>query len=285
MNVEENNTHETETETPAPESTEAFPKSDTVTFKFKKYQVVALSVVLALLLSAANFAAGYYTHSLIDQETAAPSNGDSNSIATTSTADVSNAAASSQAQPVFDFVDDDPALGPEDAPITIVEFSDFECPYCKRWHEQTFKQLLNMYEGKIRFVYRDFPLHNIHPRAQIAAEAAECADDQGMYWPMHDILFNDQAAWSKTAPNPVDRFKIYALQLGMDADELLNCIDRGTYTQEVQFDLRAGASYGITGTPAFIINGKLLSGAHPLETFQMVLDRELAAIEAETENE
>lgn len=285
MNVEENDIHENQTEGPAPESTGESPKSDTVTFKLKKHHVVVLSVFLALLLSAANFAAGYYTHSLIAPETPTKADTDSNTLSTATNADVSTAAASSQTQPVFDFVDDDPALGPEDAPITIVEFSDFECPYCKRWHEQTFKQLLNMYEGKIRFVYRDFPLHNIHPRAQIAAEAAECADDQGMYWPMHDILFNDQAAWSKTAPNPVDRFKIYALQLGMDADELLNCIDRGTYTQEVQFDLRAGASYGITGTPAFIINGKLLSGAHPLETFQMVLDRELAAIEAETENE
>jgi len=249
------------------------PKSDAVSFKIKKYHLVIV------LIAAASFVGGYFTHSFTASQTSASlDNNGTPSVETATTGTTAASSSSAQAQPLFSFVDDDPALGPEDAPITIVEFSDFECPYCKRWHEQTFKQLLNMYEGKIRFVYRDFPLNSIHPRAQIAAEASECADEQGMFWPMHDILFNDQAGWSQAA-NPMDRFKIYALQLNMDADELLECIDLGYYTQEVQFDLRAGASYGITGTPAFLINGKLLSGAHPLETFQMVLDRELAAIE------
>ncbi len=275
FNEEEKMAPETENDLPKIDEQPSTP--DTVSFQIKKYHLI--TVLVAVL----SFGGGYFTHSLTAAQASLLMNNNTDNPAVEAATDT-RAASSSQAQPMFSFTDDDPALGPEDAPITIVEFSDYECPYCKRWHSQTFKQLLNMYEGKIRFVYRDFPLNSIHPRAQIAAEAAECADDQGMYWAMHDILFNDQDGWSK-ASNPLDRFKIYALQLNMDADEFLNCIDLGYYTQEVQFDLRAGASYGITGTPAFLINGKLLSGAHPLETFQMVLDRELAAIEEAAANE
>jgi hypothetical protein len=89
-------------------------------------------------------------------------------------------------------VDDDPFIGPEDAPVTIVEFGDFQCPYCKRFADDTFRDLLEEYEGDIRFVYRDFPLSSIHPDAQRAAEAAECADEQGQFWEMHDAIFAQQ---------------------------------------------------------------------------------------------
>jgi protein-disulfide isomerase len=175
------------------------------------------------------------------------------------------------------FADNDPGIGPKDAPLLIVEFSDFECPFCKRFHEDTLTPLLNEYEGLVRFVYRDFPLDSIHPRAQIAAEAAECANEQGRFWLMHDLLFADQAGWSG-APNVFDRFRMYAQQLQMDEDQFVECITSGKYRQEVLMDQQAAMAYGIRGTPSFIVNDKLLRGAVSIEIFRQVLDEELAAL-------
>lgn len=184
-----------------------------------------------------------------------------------------------QIQPtLMQFVDDDPAFGPEDAPITIVEFSDFECPFCKKFHDETFRALIAAYEGQIRFVYRDLPLTGIHPRAQIAAEVGECAHEQDRFWPMHDLLFSQQDVW-KQAGNPIDHFVQYATDLRLDIERFKDCLRTGRTTEEIEADLQAGMSYGIQGTPSFVINGKLLRGAVPFEIFKNVLDRELAASE------
>ena len=165
--------------------------------------------------------------------------------------------------------DDDPALGPEDAPVTVIEFSDFQCPYCKSFRDNTFDALQQKYGNKIRFVYRDFPLTSIHPEAMKAAEAADCANEQGKFWEIHDLLFSTQASIG------VSNSKQLAQQLGLDADKCNQCLDSDKYAQEVQADMNDGNSYGVTGTPTFFINGVRLIGAQPLSAFTSVIDQEL----------
>ncbi|MBI9051576.1 MAG: DsbA family protein [Anaerolineaceae bacterium] len=165
-------------------------------------------------------------------------------------------------------VDDDPYLGPEDAPITIVEFSDYQCSYCARFHEQTLQALMEKYPTEVRFVYRDFPLGG-HPEAQKAAEASECADDQGKFWEMQDLLFKNQVLLS------VEQYKIFAIELGLDTDTFNTCLDSGKYEDEVVADLMDGINYGISGTPAFFVNGITLMGALPIEQFEAVIEQEL----------
>ena len=161
-----------------------------------------------------------------------------------------------------------PAKGPATAPITIVEFSDFECPYCVR-AEESVEQVMKAYEGKVRLVYRDFPLPN-HAKAQKAAEAAHCAGDQGKYWEMHSKLFENQQALD------VPALKGYAKDLSLDMAKFDKCLDGGDKAQVVQDHKKAGEAAGVSGTPAFFINGILLSGAQPFEAFKQVIDSELA---------
>ncbi len=170
--------------------------------------------------------------------------------------------------------DDDPSLGKDNAKVTIIEFSDFQCPFCARFREQTLDQIKKEYidTGKVRFVYRDFPLTSIHPMAQKSAEATECADDQKKYWEMHDLLFNKQDEWSTAG---VSKLKDYAKELGLDTDEFNKCLDDGKYENEVKKDEQDGATAGVQGTPAFFVNGKLLSGAQPFEAFKAAIDAEL----------
>jgi protein-disulfide isomerase len=137
-------------------------------------------------------------------------------------------------------------------------------------------QLLEQYEGQLRFVYRDFPLSSIHPEALKAAEAARCAHEQGQFWAMHDQLFAGQSEWSRALDAP-EIFKGYAVALGLDADEFAVCLDNGRYTEIISQDFRAGAQYGIQGTPTFFINGRKLVGAQPLSAFKAIIDEELAA--------
>jgi len=166
-------------------------------------------------------------------------------------------------------VDDDPSWGPADAPVTVVEFSDFQCPYCARFVTDTYPQIKQQYEGKIRFVFRDFPLSTIHENAEKAAEAAGCANEQGKFWEYHDILFNNQQALD------VASLKNYASQLGLDTAAFNQCLDSGTRAQEIQKDYQDGISYGVQGTPAFFVNGLLVSGAQPLSVFQSAIDAAL----------
>ncbi|MBS3128112.1 DsbA family protein [Candidatus Woesearchaeota archaeon] len=167
-------------------------------------------------------------------------------------------------------VDDDPFKGDANAPVTIVEFSDFECPFCARFHKDTFPQIMKQYidTGKVKFIYRDFPL-SFHPNAQKAAEASECADDQGKFWEMHDTIFE------KGVTGGVTSFKQYALDLSLNTEMFNDCLDKGKYASEVQKDIADGSAAGITGTPGFLINGKLVSGAQPFSVFQQVIESEL----------
>ena len=162
-----------------------------------------------------------------------------------------------------------PSKGPESAKITIVEFSDFECPFCVR-AEPTVKQLLEAYPGKIKLVYRDFPLP-MHPHAPKAAEAAHCAGDQGKYWEMHEMLFANS---QKLA---VADLKGYAKDLKLDQAKFDKCLYSNEKAPVVEKNRKAGAEAGVSGTPAFFINGRSLSGAQPLDAFKKIVDEELAA--------
>jgi protein-disulfide isomerase len=162
-----------------------------------------------------------------------------------------------------------PAKGPQGAPVTIVEFSDFECPYCVR-AEATVKQVLDAYGDKVRLVYRDFPLPN-HARAPKAAEAAHCAGDQAKYWEMHEKLF--------ASGNEIDvpALKKYAGELKLDQAKFDKCLDSGEKARVVEDHKKAGEEAGVSGTPAFFVNGRMISGAQPLEAFKKVIDEELAS--------
>jgi protein-disulfide isomerase len=163
-------------------------------------------------------------------------------------------------------VDDDPFLGPEDAPVTIVEFSDFHCPYCQRFHNDTLYALLDEYGDDIRFVYRDFPVVG----GEQAALAAECANAQDGFWEYHDALYADPQAYSTT-----DDFVELAEAQGLDGDEFRTCYESGEYHDEMVNDYNDGVSYGVSGTPTFFINGRRIVGAQPLSVFEAAIDEEL----------
>lgn len=162
-----------------------------------------------------------------------------------------------------------PFRGAAEAPVTIVEFSEFQCPFCSRV-QGTLKQLLERYPGKVKLVYRDFPLDSLHPKARLAAEAARCAKDQEKFWEYHDKLFTH---FPQAAP---DDLKQYAAQLGLDGAKFDSCLSGGVHKAAVQRDFDEGTRLGVTGTPAFFINGRVLTGAQPLEGFVRVIDEELA---------
>jgi len=161
-----------------------------------------------------------------------------------------------------------PSKGPEGAPVTIVEFSDFQCPYCSK-ASKVAEQVLTAYAGKVRLVFRDFPLP-FHDKAQKAHEAGRCAGDQGKFWELHDWMFANQGKLD------VPAIKEAAKGLGIDAAKFDACVDGGTYAAKVKADLEAGAEIGVNGTPAFYINGKQLAGAQDFEKFKEAIDAELA---------
>lgn len=170
-----------------------------------------------------------------------------------------------------------PTLGKSDAPLTLIEFSDYQCPFCKKFFQATLPTLKTEYieTGKVRYVYRDFPIDRIHPHARKAAEAAHCAGDQDKYWQMHDLLFQNQQALA------LDNLKAYARELQLDTTAFDGCLEDGTYTAEVQKDYDDGVAAGVRGTPGFFlgktgaddtIQGTLISGAQPLAVFRQAIE-------------
>jgi len=176
-----------------------------------------------------------------------------------------------------------PMLGRKDAPVTMIEFSDYQCPFCKRFFENTLPTIKTQYvdTGKVRYVFRDFPLDRIHPQARKAAEAAHCAGEQGKYWEMHDLLFQNQRALQ------VEKLKEYARSLeGLEPSAFDTCLDEGTYGAEVQKDYDDGTAAGIRGTPGFFIGrtgsgdtirGTFIRGAQPFQAFNQEIERQLKA--------
>jgi protein-disulfide isomerase len=162
-----------------------------------------------------------------------------------------------------------PVRGEKGSPITLVEFSDFHCPFCKRV-EPTIKQVLEKYGTQVRFVYRDFPIDSMHPQARKASEAARCANDQGEYWEFHELLYQGGPDASPATMSAL------AKKTGLDVAKFDACVAAGTHKAAVQADIDEGRKLGVTGTPAFFINGRLVSGAQPFEHFARIIDDELA---------
>lgn len=168
--------------------------------------------------------------------------------------------------------EDDPAQGPKDAPVVIVEFSDYQCPYCQLWHEEVLPRILSEYTGSVRFIYRDFPLSG-HPEAQPAAEAANCAGDQDSYWQFQDSIFSGLYGYGRQA------YEQYATELTLEMDTFTTCLDSHRHQAEVLEDYSDGIKLGVQSTPTFFINGIQLVGAQPFETFQRVIEAELVKLE------
>ena len=162
----------------------------------------------------------------------------------------------------------DPSRGPANAPITIVEFSEYQCPFCARV-TPTLKAIEQKYAGKVRLVFKDFPLQN-HQQAPKAAEAAHCAGDQGKYWELHDRLFANQQLLQ------VPELKKHAAAVGLDQAAFDQCLDSGKHTENVQADIEQGSQMGVGSTPTLYINGRLVTGAQPLAVFENIIDEELA---------
>jgi protein-disulfide isomerase len=169
------------------------------------------------------------------------------------------------------------ARGAADAPITIVEFSDFQCPFCQRHYEQTLPKLIENYidTGKVRYVFKDFPLTRLHPQAVEAALAAECAGEQDAYWEMHDKLYGEQPRWSGQQ-NATEVFSAFADELGLDVEAFDQCMEEQRYKDNISSNFQEGVNAGVTGTPAFFIEGQFLSGAQPFEVFQRIIESLLA---------
>jgi protein-disulfide isomerase len=169
-------------------------------------------------------------------------------------------------------VDTAPIRGEVAAPVTVVEFSDFHCPYC-RTVQPTLLQLLDRYPGKVRLVYKDLPLDGLHPNARQASEAARCANDQGKFWPFHDALYSSAAGTDVS----IEALTGHATKVGLDVAAFKQCLDSDRHLAGIQRDVEQAERLGLSGTPAFFVNGRLLTGAQPLEGFAKIVDEELAA--------
>ena len=225
----------------------------------------ALAAAVVAFAAVGIFVLGMFTHAVAFDE-----DGGGSTVQVVQGAEGAAAGPTPTVGPVDVSVDDDPAQGPEDAAVTIIEFSDFQCPYCARFNTDTLPQILSNYADRVRFVYRDFPLTSLHENALKAAEASECADDQGAYWKYHDLLFQNQAALDDAS------LKNYAASLGLDTAAFNQCLDSDKFLSEVQKDEQDGITAGVQGTPAFFVNGVLIEGAQPYTVFQAAIEAALA---------
>jgi len=162
-------------------------------------------------------------------------------------------------------------LGNPEAPVTLTEYSDFQCPFCGRFFSQTEQQIIDEYvdSGDVKFVYKHYPVDRIHPQATLAALASECANEQGQFWEYHNILFQNQNSLGQQA------YKAWASGLGLDTAQFNKCYDSKKYSSVVRSDYQEGLSVGVRGTPGFTVNGRLVSGAQPFSVFQEIIEDEL----------
>mgnify|MGYP001323128084 CR=1 FL=1 len=167
------------------------------------------------------------------------------------------------------------AKGPENSDVVMVEFTDYQCPFCSRHFQETDSQIQQNYvdNGKIRHIIRDLPLP-FHPNAHAASQAARCAGDQNKYWEMHDVLFNSQDTWS--SGDPAAQFSAFATDLGLNVASFDSCVSSEKYKQAVDDDLALASEVGASGTPTFFINGKKVVGAQPYSVFKTAIDAALA---------
>ena len=256
----------------------------------KEYQVVkksafnGLVIGLIVIVGIAAFFAGSYVSELNSNQITEEELDDA--IAKLELKLLQNQLPTKQPTPTVKIsADNDPIIGNPDAPITIIEFSDFQCPFCARFHIQTLPLILEEYidQGKVKLVFRDFPIQSIHPNALPASVAAECANEQGKFREMHDMLFDNQNQWNKLETSDVlSLFSNYALEIQLDQEIFDSCLTSGKYIEEIRKDLDDGRDYGVSGTPGFFVgNEKIgyveLKGAQPFESFKKIIDAQLEA--------
>jgi protein-disulfide isomerase len=257
-------------ESPPVEETKRRPGEVTITLRRWHLYAFVMPLIFVVGLGLGFLVRGWVPLDGTSQTTSATAGASSDPAASVAQTDPNLPAETPQVVRYEIPIDDDPVLGSDSAPITIVEFSDYECPYCRQWHSEVYTQLIDTYGDQVRFVYRDFPLESIHVNAKPAAEAANCANEQGYFWDYHDKLFSMELGLSPEA------YQEYASQLGMDEESFLECIESGRYQQEVQSDFDFAANLGVRSTPTFFINGIAVVGAQPFEVFQQVIEKELA---------
>src|SRR3989344_6920628 len=235
--------------------------SSTITIKKSTYKTILVVLVAALL--GVSFVSGYIIGGSGNTITGAAVQPTAQQpTVTTTPSQPSQPSAPSPTVQVS--ADDDPVKGDPNAPVEIIEFSDFQCPFCSRWYSDALPQIQKEYidTGKVKLVSRDFPLSSIHPQATPAAEAAECAKEQGKFWEFHDKIFQNQAAMNDAS------YKQWAKDLGLNAQQFNDCVDNRKYKSEVEKDFQDGANAGVGGTPSFYINGVELVGAQPFSAFK-----------------
>ena len=244
----------------SPEEQPVVIQEETVTFKRSHFYAV-----LTVLAFAAGILLGYVVWGM-------ESAGGTPQTVNQPAAQVAEAAGTTQEEQFkrYDIpIENSYTLGPADAPITIVEFSDYQCPYCRRWHDEVYGPLMAAYPDKIRFVYRHLPLTSIHPDAFPAAEAAMCAGEQDAYWAFHEKLFSGESLGAEI-------YSQYAQDLGLNMETFESCLSDHKYQQAIEKDSNFAIDLGIRSTPTFFINGLAIVGAQPLDVFKQVIDKERA---------
>jgi protein-disulfide isomerase len=167
--------------------------------------------------------------------------------------------------------------GAATAPIWLIEISDFQCPYCKQWHDQTFAALDKEYvqTGKVRLAYLNFPIASLHPNARAASEAAMCASIQGKFWELHESLFKTQQSWA-SLPSPIAAFDSLAIAAGADGPQWRTCMTSHSAIALIDADQERSKSRGVQSTPTFFVGDQMLSGAYPADSFRVIIDKQLA---------
>ena len=259
-----------------------FNQNNTSKIFIKKSTFNGLILGLVLVIGIAAFFAGSYVTNLNSNQISEKDLDDA--IAKLELKILQNQLPTKQPQlPVKISADNDPIIGNPDAPITIIEFSDFQCPFCARFHIQTLPLILEEYieQGKVRLVFRDFPIQSIHPNALPASIAAECANEQGKFKEMHDMLFDNQNEWNKQdTVDALSSFSQYATNIQLEQETFDSCLTNGKYIEEIKKDLDDGRDYGVSGTPGFFVgNDEIgyveLKGAQPFESFKKIIDAQL----------
>jgi protein-disulfide isomerase len=264
---------------------------DSEKIAINKSSFTKIIVGIMIAISAATFFAGFVLGSSSDTVNSDyMTKSDMESLVATLEKKIDNMPAPTQAQErvspsapsvIQVSLDDDPFKGDPNAPITIVEFSDFQCPFCSRFVDQTLSSLVETYidTGKVKFVYRDLPLESIHPNAKPTHIAAECADEQGKFWDYHDILFENQAEWSRLSPDDLlSKLNDYATKLELNTVMFESCLSSQKIADEVDADIFDARKYGATGTPTFFIGNEKdgfvkLTGAQPFTSFKSTIDK------------
>ncbi len=267
------------------EKTEISGNESKITIKKSTYNKMVMAIVAVIAIAA--FFGGYSIGTFDDSDSGLTGEQLKEILSQIKTAPTSQPAQQSpqpSAPQIFTVsLDDDPVKGNPDAPVTVVEFSDFQCPFCSRFFEQTLPLLEENYidTGKIKFVYKDLPLDSLHPNARSAHIAAECADEEGKFWEYHDVLFQKQAVWQRLASSDLDIIlSQFAVDLGMQAASFESCMESQDIADEVNQDVLEAAKYGATGTPTFFIGNEKdgfikLVGAQPFAAFQAVINDQL----------